>query len=82
MRKLGKYKKLLDEFFDTRESYNNKQLQDFLDEKRHPHKHTEDGVRYYLEWYADYILGKRYMIVYLNKDHAVLRANYDYVRMS
>jgi hypothetical protein len=56
---LGKYRKLLDEFFDTRESYNNQKLQDFLDEKEHPHKHTEEGVRYYLEWYARLHLGKK-----------------------
>ena len=58
-RTLGKYRKLLDEFFDNRESYNNQKLQDFLDEKEHPHKHTEEGVRYYLEWYARLHLGKK-----------------------
>ena len=58
-RKLHKYKKLLDEFFESREGYNNKMLQDFLDEKMHPHKHTEDGIKYYLEWYARMHLGKK-----------------------
>jgi hypothetical protein len=58
-RKLHKYKRLLDEFFESREGYNNKMLQDFLDEKMHPHKHTEDGVKYYLEWYARRHLGKK-----------------------
>ena len=30
-----------------------------LDEKMHPHKHTEDGIKYYLEWYARMHLGKK-----------------------
>tara|TARA_R110002020_G_scaffold73728_1_gene189092 strand:+ start:1132 stop:1524 length:393 start_codon:yes stop_codon:yes gene_type:complete len=58
-RTLGKYRKLLDEFFDNCESWNNQKLQDFLDEKEHSHKHTEEGVRYYLEWYARLHLGKK-----------------------
>ena len=45
-RKLGKYKKLLDDFFDTRESYNNQKLAEFLNEKEKPHNHSEDEVRY------------------------------------
>ena len=56
---LGKYKKYLDEFFDTRESYNNKMLADFLNEKEKPHNHSEDQVRYYLEWYARLGLGQQ-----------------------
>ena len=58
-RKLGKYKKLLDDFFDTRESYNNQKLAEFLNEKEKPHNHSEDEVRYYLEWYARLHLGKK-----------------------
>ena len=58
-RKLGKYKKLLDEFFGSRESYNNQTLAEFLNEKEHPHNHSEDEVRYYLEWYARLNLGKK-----------------------
>ena len=58
-RKLHKYKKLLDEFFESREGYNNKMLKDFLDEKMHPHDHFETEVKYYLEWYARRHLGKK-----------------------
>lgn len=67
---LGKYKKLLDEFFETdgKEGYNEGMLIKFLDKKEssyypllkeHPHKHTERDVMYYLEWYARYDLGKQ-----------------------
>ena len=58
-RHLGKYRKLLDEFFETREGYNDKMLVEYLDEKAHPTKHTEQKVKYYLEWYARLILGKK-----------------------
>jgi len=58
-RKLSKYKKHLDEFFDSRESYNNQTLAEFLNEKEKPHNHSEDEVRYYLEWYARLNLGKK-----------------------
>lgn len=58
-RKLNKYKKHLDEFFDSRESYNNQTLAEFLNEKEKPHNHSEDQVRYYLEWYARLHLGKK-----------------------
>ena len=58
-RHLGKYRKLLDEFFNNREGYNNKMLIEYLDEKAHPTKHTEQGIKYYLEWYARLILGKK-----------------------
>ena len=58
-RKLGKYKKLLDEFFDSRESYNNQTLAEFLNEKEKPHNHSEDEVRHYLEWYARLNLGRK-----------------------
>ena len=58
---LGKYKKLLDEFFETdgKDGYNNDMLIKFLDKKEHPHRHTEWSVKYYLEWYARYDLGKQ-----------------------
>ena len=49
----------MDEFFEIRESYNNKILAEFLNEKEHPHNHSEDEVRYYLEWYASLNLGKK-----------------------
>jgi len=55
---LGKYKKLLDDFFKDREGYNNEQLRKYLDENI-SQTHTEDGVRYYLEWYARLELGKQ-----------------------
>jgi len=58
-RHLGKYRKILDEFFESREGYNNKTLAEYLNEKAHPTKHTEEGVRYYLEWYARHMLGKK-----------------------
>jgi len=58
-RTLGKYRKLLDEFFDSRESYNNQTLAEFLNEKEKPHNHSEDEVRHYLEWYARLHLGKK-----------------------
>jgi cupin superfamily acireductone dioxygenase involved in methionine salvage len=49
----------LDEFFDSRESYNNQTLAEFLNDKEKPHNHSEDEVRYYLEWYARLNLGKK-----------------------
>ena len=56
---LGRYKKLLDEFFESREGYNNEQLTKFLDEKNHPHCHSEEEVKVYLKLYARYELGKQ-----------------------
>ena len=58
---LGKYKKLLDEFFETdgKDGYNDDMIIKFLDKKEHPHRHTEWSVKYYLEWYARYDLGKQ-----------------------
>ena len=58
-RKLHKYKKLLDEFFESREGYNNEQLTKFLDEKNHPHCHSEEEVKVYLKLYARRHLGKK-----------------------
>ena len=58
-RHLGKYRELIDEFFKNRESYNSQMLIEYLDEKAHPTKHTEEGVRYYLEWYARLQLGRQ-----------------------
>jgi hypothetical protein len=58
-RTLGKYRKLLDEFFDSRESYNNQTLAEFLNEKEKPHNHSEQQIQYYLEWYARLHLGKK-----------------------
>ena len=58
-RTLGKYRELIDEFFNNRDSYNDKMLLEFLDEKLSPKKHTEEGIRYYLEWYARLNLGKK-----------------------
>ena len=56
---LGRYKKLLDEFFESREGYNNEQLTKFLDEKNHPHCHSEEEVKVYLKLYARRYLGKK-----------------------
>ena len=58
-RHLGKYRELIDEFFKNRESYNSQMLVEYLDEKAHPTKHTEEGTRYYLEWYARLQLGRQ-----------------------
>ena len=73
-RHLGKYKKLLDDFFDNRESYNNKKLIEYLDEKAHPTKHTEQGVKYYLEWYARIHLGKKIYDCILEKGECSFEA--------
>ena len=73
-RHLGKYRKLLDEFFDNREGYNNKMLVEYLDEKEHPHKHTEEGIRYYLEWYARLHLGKKIYDCILEKGECSFEA--------
>ena len=56
---LGRYKKLLDEFFESRDGYNNEQLTKFLDEKNHPHCHSEEEVKVYLKLYARRHLGKK-----------------------
>ena len=58
-RHLGKYRELLDKFFETREGYNNKTLAEYLDKNVHPTKHTEKKAKYYLEWYARLILGRK-----------------------
>ena len=58
-RHLGKYRKHLDEFFESREGYNNETLAKYLDEKEKPHCHSEEQVRGYLEWYARLHLGKK-----------------------
>jgi len=58
-RHLGKYRELLDKFFETREGYNNKTLAEYLDENVNPTKHTEEKAKYYLEWYARLILGRK-----------------------
>ena len=58
---LGKYRELLDKFFESREGYNNQTLAQYLNEKVTPKypKHTEEKVKYYLEWYARLILGRK-----------------------
>ena len=58
-RHLGKYRELLDKFFETREGYNNKTLAEYLDKNVNPTKHTEEKAKYYLEWYARLILGRK-----------------------
>ena len=55
---LWKYKKLLDEFFEGREAYNNMQLVKFLNKKEPHHRHTEEDVMGYLKLYARHQLGK------------------------
>jgi len=59
---LGGYKKLLDNFFKTdgKEGYNDKMLTDYLNKNaNHSGTHSENGVKFFLEWYARLELGKQ-----------------------
>jgi hypothetical protein len=56
---LGKYKKLLDDFFNNRDSYNDEMLTEYLNEKEKPHNHSEYEVKSHLEWYARLLLGRK-----------------------
>ena len=59
---LGEYKKHLDNFFKTdgKEGYNDKMLTDYLDKNVIGSRiHTENGVKFFLEWYARLDLGKQ-----------------------
>ena len=59
---LGEYKKHLDNFFKTdgNDGYNDKMLTDFLDKNVIGSRiHTENGVKFFLEWYARLDLGKQ-----------------------
>ena len=56
---LGEYKEHLDNFFKDRDSYSDKKLAEYLnDNTDRVGDHTEDGVKFYLEWYARLDLGK------------------------
>ena len=54
---LGKNEKLLDDFFKDCDSYNDSMLVDYLN-KITNQIHTEQGVKFFLEWYARLQLGK------------------------
>ena len=71
---LGRYKKLLDEFFESREGYNNEQLTKFLDEKNHPHCHSEEEVKVYLKLYARLHLGNKIYDCILDKGYCNFEA--------
>ena len=71
---LGRYKKLLDEFFESREGYNNEQLTKFLDEKNHPHCHSEEEVKVYLKLYARLHLGNKIHDCILDKGYCSFEA--------
>ena len=71
---LGRYKKLLDEFFESREGYNNEQLTKFLDEKNHPHCHSEEEVKVYLKLYARLHLGNKIHDCILDKGYCNFEA--------
>jgi len=56
---LGEYKEHLDNFFKDRDSYSDKKLAEYLNENTdRVGDHTENGVKFYLEWYARLDLGK------------------------
>tara|TARA_B100000242_G_C42943934_1_gene437753 strand:+ start:395 stop:790 length:396 start_codon:yes stop_codon:yes gene_type:complete len=56
---LGEYKEHLDNFFKDRDYYSDKKLAEYLnDNTDRVGNHTEDGVKFYLEWYARLDLGK------------------------
>ena len=55
---LGEYKKHLDNFFKNRDYYSDKKLAEYLNENAMNGTHTENGVKFYLEWYARLDLGK------------------------
>ena len=58
---LGGYRKLLDNFFKTdgKDGYNDKMLVEYLNKNaNHVGTHSENGVKFFLEWYARLQLGK------------------------
>ena len=58
---LGGYRKLLDNFFKTdgKDGYNDKMLVEYLNKNaNHVGTHSENGVKFFLEWYARLELGK------------------------
>ena len=56
---LGEYKEHLDNFFKDRDYYSDKKLAEYLnDNTDRVGNHTENGVKFYLEWYARLDLGK------------------------
>ena len=57
---LGEYKKHLDNFFKTDgdKGYNDQMLAEYLDKNAKNGTHTENGVKFFLEWYARLELGK------------------------
>ena len=57
---LGEYKKHLDNFFKTDgdKVYNDQMLTEYLDKNAKNGTHTENGVKFFLEWYARLELGK------------------------
>ena len=56
---LGEYKKHLDNFFKTDGiSYNDQMLIEYLNKNAKNGTHTENGVKFFLEWYARLELGK------------------------
>ena len=56
---LGEYKEHLDNFFKDRDYYSDKKLAEYLnDNTDRVGGHTENGVKFYLEWYARLDLGK------------------------
>ena len=58
---LGEYKKHLDNFFKTDgdKGYNDQMLAEYLDKNAKNGTHTENGVKFFLEWYARLELGKQ-----------------------
>ena len=58
---LGGYRKLLDNFFKTdgKDGYNDEMLVEYLNKNaNHVGTHSENGVKFFLEWYARLELGK------------------------
>jgi len=57
---LGEYKKHLDNFFKTDgdKGYNEQMLIEYLNKNAKNGTHTENGVKFFLEWYARLELGK------------------------
>ena len=58
---LGGYRKLLDNFFKTdgKDGYNDEMLVEYLNKNaNHVATHSENGVKFFLEWYARLQLGK------------------------
>jgi hypothetical protein len=57
---LGEYKKHLDNFFKTDgdKGYNDQMLIEYRNKNAKNGTHTENGVKFFLEWYARLELGK------------------------